>query len=79
MAGFQRQIDEALQKPEPRGNTIDLEKLQLDVKAGDTGDNRENVFREIDQKIDAMEAKYGHQMPLVEAEKMSQQFERKSQ
>jgi len=79
MAGIQRQIDEELQKPEARGKTIDLEKLRRNVKAGVTGDNRENVLREIDAKIDAMEAKSDRQMPLAEAEKMWQQLERESQ
>lgn len=79
MAGIQRQIDEELQRPEAQGKTVDLEKLRRDVKAGFTGNDRENTFREIDRHIDAMEAKYGRQMPLAEAERMWQQLERDSQ
>jgi hypothetical protein len=79
MAGIQKQIDAELQKPEARGKTVDLEKLRRDVKAGYKGSDRENTFREIDRHIDAMEAKYGRQMPLAEAEKMWQQLERDSQ
>jgi hypothetical protein len=79
MAGIQRQIDEELQKPEAEGKTVDLENLRRNVKAGYTGKDRENTFREIDRHIDAMEAKYGRQMPLAEAEKMWQQLERDSQ
>ena len=78
MAGIQKQVDEELQKPEARGKTVDLEKLRRDVKAGYKGSDRENTFREIDRHIDAMEAKYGRQMPLAEAEKVWQQLERES-
>jgi hypothetical protein len=78
MAGIQSQTDKVLQRPEHQGKTVDLEKLRRDVKAGYIGNDRETMFREIDRNIDAMEAKYGRQMPLAEAEKVWQQLERES-